>query len=110
MIVIDIFFSLWTVPYNYYKTCETTRGDIDWTEGSMCYFPFVYESEIYNNCTTTGNNGVFWCFTDRTEDVWGKCIMDTCVWRKTTGSSNCLFLRKRLTVEPENLTNKQNTN
>ena len=40
--------------------------------GDTCHFPFVYESVMYNACTTKGRDGP-WCYTSADSSRWGFC-------------------------------------
>ena len=80
-----IFYVLLLSESSSYFTCETTEGEDGWTEGSMCSFPFTYNSETYHSCITERNWGTYWCYTEpggSDGSPWGDCIMDTCRWGK----------------------------
>ena len=49
------------------------------TEGNNeCKFPFKYNDEMYDACTTVDNEDVFWCATgvaeDKTYTTYGNCV------------------------------------
>nr|XP_047123809.1 uncharacterized protein LOC101238762 isoform X3 [Hydra vulgaris] len=74
-----------TVPQN--SSCiMTTRGGN--SNGSCCYFPFIYQQKIYNNCTANLSNS-FWCATTSNFDkdgMWGYCYG---IWSDWSEWSDC---------------------
>jgi len=58
------------------KGCVKTRGGN--AGGACCHFPFTNNGiKYYNTCSTSGNNGVPWCYTtpdDASASKWGNCI------------------------------------
>ena len=64
--------------------CNFSAGQKDncqTVEGKNCVFPFVYNGNTYNGCTTDESfNGLAWCATsvDRNRNVyhesWGDCV------------------------------------
>ncbi|XP_065656816.1 uncharacterized protein LOC101238762 isoform X3 [Hydra vulgaris] len=63
-----------------------TRGGN--SNGSCCYFPFVYQQKIYNNCTANQSNS-FWCATTSSFDkdgMWGYCYG---IWSDWSQWSKC---------------------
>ena len=50
------------------EDCVATGGSI---EGEKCMFPFQYDGETYNSCTTADETKL-WCKTD-VGGNWGYC-------------------------------------
>ena len=63
-------------PFNGSKTpYQCTTGGTA-AEGSACVFPFTYYATTYNDCTSSGNNNVPWCYTVSGASInspWGNC-------------------------------------
>merc|ERR1712055_976700 len=51
--------------------CITTSGAVS---GAECQFPFVFQGQVYNSCTTAGGFSQPWCSTgSNTYRQWGYC-------------------------------------
>jgi len=51
--------------------CMTTSGAVS---GAECQFPFVFQGQVYNSCTTAGGFSQPWCSTGtNTYRQWGYC-------------------------------------
>ena len=63
-------------PFNGSKTpYQCTTGGTA-AEGSACVFPFTYSFTTYNDCTSSGNSNVPWCYTVSGASIgspWGNC-------------------------------------
>ena len=60
--------------------------------GNPCQFPFTYKGREYNTCITADHiyydhaddygYGVYWCYYDQEEGLWGNCdcnsLMSNC--------------------------------
>lgn len=49
--------------------------------GSSCYFPFTYDDQVYNDCTSV-KSAEAWCYTrddsGKLSSLWGLCNEATC--------------------------------
>ena len=60
--------SLSTFIFLFSETCGGTA------KGARCVFPFVYQGQKYNSCTTVNYNGKRWCSTESVyKGKWGSC-------------------------------------
>ena len=58
--------------YSYFVTACRTKNN------EPCVFPFEYLGKEYNECTTVGYEGIYWCgttFTVTNRTGWGLCSM-----------------------------------
>lgn len=60
--------------------------------GKCCAFPMSYDDKNWNKCTTLGNDGIPWCYTDYEGKDWGECIYK-CTKKTATNDVNrcCKF-------------------
>ena len=76
----------------YSPECKTISGD---QANKTCIFPFIYGEIVYNECTTTENDGIPWCSTktdvnnNTIKDNWGNCA-EQCPVEHISGSSRFL--------------------
>ena len=73
-------------PYNFLSICEievmgpvSGRPGYDCTtsggnapEHSQCVFPFIFQGEVYNQCTDVGHEQQ-WCYHNQDANTWGNC-------------------------------------